>query len=113
MRAPLPASLEGRHPRFFRIEHAVELLAAGDAELAVGAGEVAFDGLDRHVQLLGDLTIRASVAGQPDDAQLARRQRLDADAPVAARTRTGDAQLFAGAGRERLGAAARGAVETL
>ena len=41
------------------------------------------------------------------------RQRLDADAPVAARTRTGDPELLAGAGRERTGAAARGAVETL
>src|SRR5215470_5540548 len=111
--APLPAALEGRHPRFFGIEHPVELLAAGDAELAVGAGEVAFDGLDRHVQLLRDLTIRASRPGQPDDAQLAWRQRLDADAPVAARARTGDTELLASAGRQGPCAAARSAVEAL
>src|SRR5262249_60717433 len=91
---------------------AVELGAAGDAELPVGAGEVALDGLDRQVELLGDLTVRAPVLGQTDDAQLARCQRLDADAPVAARTRTGDAQLFAGAGHERAGAPARRPVET-
>ena len=106
-------ALEGRHPCFCGIEHAVELLAGGDAELAVGAGEVAFDRLDRHVQLLGDLTVRASRSGQLDDAQLARRQRLDADAPVAARTRTSDTQLLAGTGRQGPGAAARGAVEAL
>src|SRR5262249_18201011 len=71
------AALEGRHPRFFWLEHAVELLAAGYAELPVGAGEVALDGLDRQVELLGDLTVRAPVVGQTDDAQLARCQRLD------------------------------------
>src|SRR5262245_34108507 len=66
------APLEGRHPCFIRIEHALKLLTARDAEFAIGAGEMAFDGLDGHVKLLGDLAVRVSVSGQSDDAQLAR-----------------------------------------
>jgi len=41
-----------------------------------------------------------------------RRQRLDADGPVAARSRAGNVQLLAGAGGERLRTTARRRVKT-
>src|SRR5262245_58586598 len=92
----LTRSLEGSHPWISRTEDAVELFAAGDAQLRVGAREVAFDRLDREIELLSDLTVAAPVPGKPHGAEFARRQRFQADSPIAAGTRAGDMQLFSG-----------------
>src|SRR5262249_31812254 len=71
-------SLEGSHPWISRTKHAVELFAAGDAQLRVGAGEVAFDRLDREIEFLSDLTVAAAVPGKPHGAEFARCQRFQA-----------------------------------
>src|SRR6516164_9522679 len=46
---PAGAPLEGSHPRLFRRQHPRDLVAAADAELAIGPREVAFDRLHRDV----------------------------------------------------------------
>src|SRR5262245_23861578 len=104
-------SLEGGHPGFLAFQNPGELSSAFDAQLRVGAREVAFDGLERHVQLVGDLAIRPTAAGEPYDAQLARRQRLDAGAPRTSRPGPGCLELFARASREWTGTTAGREVE--
>src|SRR5262252_5581651 len=81
------ASRRGGHPGFFFSKPCGQLAAAGDLELGVRAGQVAFDGLQRHVELASDLAVRAPARSEPRDAQLARREREDAAAPLAARPR--------------------------
>src|SRR5271165_1203689 len=107
------ASLAGGHPRFFLPQHFIEFGARGDAELAIGTGEVAFDRLDRKVQFLRDLAIRAAVASQRDNAHFARRQRLDSNGPIAARASAGDLQFLSGACRQWPGTAPRGSIQAL
>src|SRR5262245_8240371 len=104
-------SLEGGHPGLSRAEGVGELGPAADPELAVGAGEVTLDGLEGHVQLLGDLAIRAALGRQPRDAELARGERLGPGPPRAPRTGAGGVELLPRAPGERPGAAARGQVE--
>src|SRR5262245_8337316 len=88
-------SLQGAHPGLFAGERRGQLAAALDRELAVDAGEVALDRLQRHVQLVGDLPVRAPVGCEPRDAELARRERLDAAPELAPRSRAGRVQLLA------------------
>src|SRR4051794_2335602 len=53
-----------------------QLRASGDVEFAVGAAEVHLDGLDRQVQLCGDLAVAEARGGAPGDAQLRRGERV-------------------------------------
>src|SRR5690242_10281125 len=50
-----PRALSRGDPGLFCLECPRQLGSACDAELCVGPGEVAFDGLDRDVEGLGDL----------------------------------------------------------
>ena len=57
-----PAALSALRGQQFRETPAST--RAGDAELGVGVGEVGLDGLDAHVELLGDLDVRGAPSGQ-------------------------------------------------
>src|SRR5262245_27852073 len=69
--------LEGGHPGLFPGKDIRELVAAFDSELRVRAREVALDRLQGHVELVGDLAVRAALRSKPHDAELAGRQRFD------------------------------------
>jgi len=71
------------------------------------------DGLERDVELVGDLAVGAALGREAHDAQLAGGQRLHAGAPFAARAGAGCAQLLACAGAQRPRAAAGGELERL
>src|SRR5262245_19284372 len=94
-RAAPRRSLEGRHPRLFLAQRGGELRPPLDPERPVGPREMALDGLDRHVERVGDLAVGAALGGEPSDAQLARRERLDAGAPYAAGPCAGRVELGA------------------
>jgi hypothetical protein len=51
-------------------DQVVELVAAGDAQLRVGAVQVRGDGARRQEQPVGDLTVGVALAGQEDDLAL-------------------------------------------
>jgi hypothetical protein len=57
-------SLEGWHPGFFSGEEFRQLLAPLDAELGVGTGEVALDGFESDVELVGDFPVGATLCRQ-------------------------------------------------
>src|SRR5262249_26310651 len=69
--------------------------------------------LQGHVELVGDLAVRAALRSKPHDAELAGRQRFDAAAPFAARPRACHFELLSRTRGERAGAAAGGEVERL
>jgi hypothetical protein len=50
------------------------LVAAGDAELRVGAVQVGSDGARREEQAVGDLAVGEAVAGEYDDLPLLRSE---------------------------------------
>src|SRR6266545_134570 len=106
-------SLEGWHPGLFSFEDLGQLAAAFDPELGVRTREVTLDGLERHIQLVGDLAVRVALGRQPYDAQLAGSERFHTDAPLASRAGAGGLELLARAGGQRPGAAAGGEVERL
>jgi hypothetical protein len=69
-RAGKNPSLEGWHPGFFSVEEFRQLVAPLDAELGVRTGEVALDGFERHVQLVGDFSVGPARGRQLYDTQL-------------------------------------------
>src|SRR5918911_4826143 len=79
------ASLEGGHPGLLTAQPLCQLTATSELQLVVDAGEVTLDGLERHVEGLGDLAVRAALGGEARHAQLAGRERFDPCAPRAAR----------------------------
>src|SRR5262249_44733773 len=112
-RADPGASLEGYHPGLFFLERLDKLASSCDPELAVRAREMTLDGLERDVKLVSDLTIRPPLGSKPCDAQLARRQCLDAATKLAPRPRTRRPELVSCPGDERSRAAPGGKVESL
>jgi hypothetical protein len=59
-------------------EGVAQLTTGTEIELPTGVGEVAFDGLDGHEQLLGDLGVGGSFSGKPGDTALVCAQRVAA-----------------------------------
>ena len=74
---------------------------------------MAFDGLERHVQLVGDLAVGTALGHQPHHAELARGQRFQAAAPDTSGAGAGGPELITCAGGERASATAGGEVERL
>ena len=67
--------------------------ATADAELRVDVGQVALDRPDAQRQRVGDLLVRPAVGDQPQDVELARRERLDRPLGLAgSRTTAGPAR---------------------
>src|SRR5579863_9623765 len=54
-----------------------ELVARGELELAQHRGHVALDGLDRDVQLAGDLLVGVALGDQPEDLALPAGQLVE------------------------------------
>jgi hypothetical protein len=52
------------------VEEVAELVAAGDAELGVGAVQVRDDGAGRQVEPVGDLAVGQTASGEDDDLAL-------------------------------------------
>src|SRR5262245_46829199 len=91
----------GSLPWPFLPERRGQLATGRDAELSVGAPEVPLDGLERDVELVGDLAVRASLSGEARDPQLARGERLDPPPQVAPWPRAEGVQLLPGTDRHR------------
>jgi hypothetical protein len=54
------------------VDEVAELVAAGDAELGVGAVQVRGDGAGGQEQAVGDLAVGQAAAGEDDDLALLR-----------------------------------------
>ncbi len=94
-------------------EDVVQLPAAGDAELAVGAGQVGFHGLDGDEQALGDLAVAVAVEGKQGDATLGRGEGVDTGDRGPARPDADGVQFGAGALGQRPGVHAVGEREAV
>jgi hypothetical protein len=69
-RAQDDASLGGTYPGFWAIEEFRQLVAPLNAELRICTGEVTLDGLERHIELVGDFAVGPTLSRQLHDAQL-------------------------------------------
>src|SRR4029079_1301519 len=101
----------GWSPWSFLVQQVSQLGATVDLQLDVRPSEVAFDSLERHVQLLSDLAIGVSLSRHAGHAGLASRQRFQAGPPLTTRTRSGCVELVAHACDQWPGAAAGRQVE--
>ena len=59
------------------VEEVAELVAAGDAELGVGAVQVRGDGARRQVQPVGDLAVGQAASGEYGDLALLRGEPVE------------------------------------
>src|SRR5882757_2703551 len=88
------------------VERRRQVAARADAELAVGGVQVRFDRRAGDEELLGDRRVRLPGGGETTDPQLRRGQLGRAAVRRRAGAAAGCAELRAGAGDERRGAAA-------
>ena len=93
-------SLEG-HTLVFSLEHPAQLLAPTDTELRIDAREMSLDGLQRDIELVCDLAIRASLECESRDSQLPGSKRLHTCAPNSPGPGAGRAELLARFRRKR------------
>src|SRR4051794_37367067 len=94
-----------------RGERSAQLPPRADAELSVRVAQLVFDRAHAQEERLGDLAVGAPVGGHARDAQLARRERLDARDRPAARARAARLELVVRALGQRGRAAAVREVE--